>query len=145
MDLNVKDTMPVHGSVELNNRYSADTTPLRLNGSASYDNLWQLGHSIGGSFQLSPEDLTQVKVFSGYYLARVPGVDWLSLELQGTSQDSNVNTLGGIGVVGKRGRHRGPGDDFAAATEGFLPVAESRRGPQAFYQRGESWFGFVGE
>jgi hypothetical protein len=40
-------------------------------------------------------------VFSGYYLARVPGVDWLSLELQGSYQDSNVSTLGGIGAVGK--------------------------------------------
>ena len=101
VDLNVKDTPPVHGSLEINNRYSADTTPLRLNGSVSYDNLWQLEHSLGFSFQLSPEDLNQVKVFSAYYLARIPGVSWLSLMLEGTDQDSNVNTLGGIGVVGK--------------------------------------------
>jgi hemolysin activation/secretion protein len=101
VDLNVKDTPPIHGSLELNNRYSADTTPLRVNGSFSYDNLWQLEHSIGFSFQLSPENLTQVQVYSGYYLARIPGVSWLSLMLQGTSQDSNVNTLGGIGVAGK--------------------------------------------
>jgi hemolysin activation/secretion protein len=101
VDLNVKDTPPVHGSLEINNRYSAETTPLRLNGSVSYDNLWQLEHSIGFSFQVSPEDLSQVKVFSGYYLARVPEVSWLSLMLQGTKQDSNVNTLGGIGVAGK--------------------------------------------
>jgi hemolysin activation/secretion protein len=101
VDLNVKDTPPIHGSLEINNRYSADTTPLRLNGSVSYDNLWQLEHSIGFSFQLSPEDLNQVEVFSGYYLARIPGVDWLSLILQGTEQNSNVNTLGGIGVTGK--------------------------------------------
>ena len=100
VDLNVKDTSPLHGSLEINNRYSANTTPLRINGSVSYDNLWQLEHSIGFSFQVSPEDPTQVKVFSGYYLARVPGLDWLSLIAQGTSQDSSVNTLGGIGVVG---------------------------------------------
>jgi hemolysin activation/secretion protein len=101
VDLNVKDTAPVHGSLEINNRYSAFTSALRINGSASYDNLWQLGHSIGFSFQLSPEDLSQVKVFSGYYLARVPDVNWLSLEVQGTDQDSNVSTLTGIGVAGK--------------------------------------------
>ena len=101
VDLNVQDTPPVHGSLEINNRYSADTTPLRLNGSVSYDNLWQLEHSIGFSFQVSPEDVSQVKVFSGYYLARIPDVSWLSLMLQGTKQDSNVNTLGGIGVAGK--------------------------------------------
>jgi len=100
VDLNVKDTPPVHGSLEINNRYSADTTPLRINGSVSYDNLWQLEHSLGFSFQVSPEDTNQVKVFSGYYLARIPDVSGLSFMLQGTKQDSNVNTLGGIGVAG---------------------------------------------
>ncbi len=101
VDLTVKDTFPLHGSLEVNNRYSADTTPLRVNGSVSYDNLWQLGHSIGFSFQVSPEELDQVQVFSADYIARIPDIPWLSLMLDGTSQDSNVNTLGGIGVVGK--------------------------------------------
>lgn len=101
VDLNVQDTMPVHGSLEINNRYSANTTQLRINGAVNYDNLWQLEHSIGFSFQLSPEDPSQVKVFSGYYLARIPGVDWINFIAQGTYQDSDVNTLGGIGVVGK--------------------------------------------
>jgi hemolysin activation/secretion protein len=100
-DLDVKDTPPLHGSLEINNRYSANTTPLRVNGSVSYDNLWQLGHTAGASFQLSPKALNEVEVFSGYYLARVPGLDWLSLEVEGTEQDSNVSTLGGIGVAGR--------------------------------------------
>ena len=101
INLAVKDTFPLHGSLEINNRASADSTPLRLNGAISYDNLWQLEHSIGFSFQLSPEDLNQVEVFSAYYLAHLPDVSWLSLILQGTDQDSDVSTLGGIGVVGK--------------------------------------------
>jgi hemolysin activation/secretion protein len=101
VDLNVKDTLPLHGSLEINNRYSADSTQLRINGSVNYDNLWQLGHSIGFSFQVSPEDLTEVKVFSGYYLVRFPDLDWLTFMVSGTKQDGDVNTLGGIGVVGK--------------------------------------------
>ncbi len=101
VDLTVKDAPPVHGSLEINNRYSADTTPLRINGGASYSNLWQLEHTVGFNFQLSPEDLDQVRVFSGYYSARIPDVDWLTLLVQGTDQDSNVSTLGGIGVAGK--------------------------------------------
>jgi len=36
-EFDVKDTPPIHGSIELNNRYSADTTPLRVNGTVSYD------------------------------------------------------------------------------------------------------------
>ncbi len=78
IDLEVQDTLPLHGSLELNNRYSAGTTELRLNGAISYNNLWQLGHSIGFSFQLAPERLDDAKVFSAYYLARVPDASWLS-------------------------------------------------------------------
>lgn len=101
IDLEVKDTFPMHGSIELNNRYSANTTPLRLNASLSYGNLWQAGHSIGGSFQTSPQDPEEVNVFSGFYLARFKGWDSLSLMVQGSKQDSNVSTLGAVAVAGK--------------------------------------------
>ena len=101
VDLTVKDTFPLHGSIELNNRYSADTVELRLNGSVSYNNLWQLGHSAGFSFQIAPEDVEEVKVFSGFYTVRVPSLPWVNLMLQATKQDSNVSTLGGSAVAGK--------------------------------------------
>jgi hemolysin activation/secretion protein len=101
VDLYVKDKFPMHGSLELNNRYSANTSELRLDGSVSYDNLWQLGHSIGGSFELAPQNVNEVKVFSGYYLARFPEMSWLSLALQGTKQDSAVSTIGNLAVAGR--------------------------------------------
>ncbi len=100
IDLKVEDTFPLHGSLELNNRYSANTTPLRLNGSLSYSNLWQLGHTIGGSFQIAPERLDDAVVYSGFYLAPVPWVPGLSVMVQGTRQNSNVSTLGGGAVAG---------------------------------------------
>ncbi len=101
IDLNVTDTVPLHGAVELNNRYSPDTTELRINASISYNNLWGLGHSIGFSTQLAPERIGDAQVYSAYYLARIPGINWLSLLAQGTKQDSNVSTLGGTGVSGR--------------------------------------------
>ncbi|MCE9519019.1 MAG: ShlB/FhaC/HecB family hemolysin secretion/activation protein, partial [Verrucomicrobia bacterium] len=101
IDLNVKDTLPLHGAIELNNRYSADTTPLRLNGSISYSNLWQLGHTINASFQVAPERPADATVYSAYYFMPFPGVENLSLMFQGTKQDSNVSTLGGAAVAGK--------------------------------------------
>lgn len=101
IDLNVSDVLPLHGSVDLNNRYSADTPSLRLDASLSYDNLWQLSHAIGGSFQISPQNVSKVQVFTGFYTARFPGVDWFSLTLQGTVQNSKVSTLGSIDVAGK--------------------------------------------
>ena len=101
IDLIVKDTFPLHGSVEVNNRNSADTTDLRVNGSVSYNNLWQIGHSAGASFQVSPQNTSEVKVLSGYYIARFPQAEWLSLMANATKQDSNVSTLGGVAVAGR--------------------------------------------
>ena len=99
IDLNVEDKLPLHGSLEINNRYSSNTTPTRLNGSISYGNVWQAGHTAGFNFQIAPENPDDAKVFSGYYLARVS--DGLSLMLQGTKQDSDVSTLGGAAVAGR--------------------------------------------
>ncbi|EIP96899.1 hemolysin activation/secretion protein [Opitutaceae bacterium TAV1] len=100
IDLNVEDTFPLHGSLELNNRHSADTKPLRLSGSASYGNLWQLEHTVGLSFQVAPERLDDAKVFSAYYLAPVPNSP-VKLLLQGVKQDSDVSTLGSFDVAGR--------------------------------------------
>jgi hemolysin activation/secretion protein len=99
IDLTVEDTFPLHGSLELNNRYSADTTPLRLNGALSYGNLFQLGHTLGANVQVAPEDTEDALVYSAYYLARTS--DTMSLMLTGTKQDSDISTLGGAAVAGK--------------------------------------------
>jgi len=41
-----------------------------------------------------------VLVYSGYYIARHPAVDWLGLMVQGTRQNSQVSTLGGGNSLG---------------------------------------------
>lgn len=97
IDLNVEDKPPLHGSIELNNRYSADTTKTRLNGALSYGNLFQLGHTLGGSFQIAPENTDDSLVYSAYYLSRIN--ERVSLMLQGSKQDSDVSTLGGSTAV----------------------------------------------
>lgn len=101
IDLNVKDTLPLHGNVELNNRYNANTTPLRLNGAVNYGNLWQLGHAAGFSFQIAPQNIEDARIFSGYYLVRFPGVNGFTVMIMGTKQDSNVSTLGGVASAGR--------------------------------------------
>lgn len=99
VDLIVEDELPLHGSFELNNRYSANTTQLRLNGALSYANLFQRGHTIGANFQLAPENLDDAQVYSAYYLFRL--TDDFSLMLQGTHQNSDISTLGGAAVGGR--------------------------------------------
>jgi hemolysin activation/secretion protein len=101
IDLNVEDELPLHGSLELNNRYSVGTTKLRLNGALSYGNVFQRGDTIGGSFQVAPENPDDALVYSGYYLSRIN--DHLSLMLQGSKQDSDVATLGGASATIGRG------------------------------------------
>jgi hemolysin activation/secretion protein len=99
VDLNVEDTFPLHGSVELNNRQSPSTTPLRADISLRYDNLWQLGHSMTVTYQEAPLNPKDAMVISGSYLARTD-YDWLSVLIYGLKSDSAVATVGGANVVG---------------------------------------------
>jgi hemolysin activation/secretion protein len=101
VDLNVEDRLPLHGSLDLDNRQSANTTNLRLNGLLHYDNLLQRGHSLTFAFQTAPRRFKDAEVFSLAYLARVPGASWLTLNLNGVIQDSDVSTLGSMAVRGK--------------------------------------------
>ncbi len=101
VDLIVEDSLPLHGSIELNNRYSPDTTPLRFNASISYGNLWQLGHTLGLSTQIAPERIEDAEIFSAFYLARFARNPDLSLLFNATKQNSDVSTLGGAAVAGR--------------------------------------------
>jgi len=98
VDLDVEDRLPLHANVELNNYYSPNTTELRLLGGVRYDNLWQLGHSIGVQFQTSPPQTNQVRVFSASYFAPLwgdatGGVYYIK-------SNSNVAAVGDLTVLG---------------------------------------------
>lgn len=129
INLNVEDKFPLHGSVELNNRYSANTTPLRLNASINYNNLWQLGHAIGFSYITAPERRLDAEIFSGYYLLRLQNVPGLTLMLQGTKQDSKIVTtnLGSLSVAS-------PGHTLGVRANITLPGTMSADGKKNFYQ-----------
>jgi hemolysin activation/secretion protein len=114
VDLNVEDTLPLHGSAELNNRQSPSTTPLRTSISARYDNLWQRGHSMSFTYQEAPMNRKDAMVVSGSYLFRTD-VDWLNVMLYGLKSWSSVATVGGANVVG-------PGQVFGARAVMTLPT-----------------------
>src|SRR5262249_55372083 len=63
IELKVEDKLPLHGSLELSNRFSAGTEPLRLGAGLRYDNFLDRDHSIGFQFQTSPQDTDQVRVY----------------------------------------------------------------------------------
>ena len=118
VDLNVEDKLPLHGSVELNNWQSPNTTPLRVSATVHYDNLWQLGHSASFTYQIAPLRPTDAEVFSGSYLARLPDNDFVSLLLYGVKSNSDVATVGGLNVVG-------PGEIVGTRAVITLPTLES--------------------
>jgi hemolysin activation/secretion protein len=84
--LDVKDRLPLHGRVDLDNYSPPGTPELRINANASYGNLWQLDHSIGLQYGFSPNfskpslgedthlslnslDAPEVAYYSGFYRA----------------------------------------------------------------------------
>ncbi len=118
VDLNIEDKAPFHGSVELNNRRSPNTTGTRLIGTARYDNLWQLGHSFSFTYQVAPENPNDAEVFSASYLARFEDIDWLTALVYGVKSSSDVATIGGMNVVG-------PGEIIGARAVMTLPAREN--------------------
>lgn len=99
VDLQVKDTLPLHGTLEFNDRFSADTKRLRLSASVRYDNLWQRGHSLGVSYLVAPENRDEVEVVSANYLWRFERLDHL-LSLYAVRSNSDIATVGTLGVIG---------------------------------------------
>jgi hemolysin activation/secretion protein len=100
VDLDVTDTLPLHGSLEVNNRYNADTTKLRLSASLSYDNFFQRGDTGSISYQVAPEDVRDAEVTSASYLFHIPE-SRLSLLFSYLHSNSNVTALGNTDVAGR--------------------------------------------
>ena len=99
-DLNVTDQLPMHATLELDNRRSLGTTSLRLNGQVSYDNLFQRGDTASFFFQVAPERTSDAEVLGGSYLFHVPDsiVSVLGSYLH---SNSNVTTVGDLNVLGR--------------------------------------------
>lgn len=83
MALKVKDRLPLHGRLEIDNYATPGTPELRVNSGLQYNNLWQLEHEMGVSYSFTPQEMKtmggdpnfglnqpQIASYSGYY--RIP-------------------------------------------------------------------------
>ena len=82
LTLKVKDRLPLHAHIEINNKATLGTPPLRIDSAIQYNNLWQLNHQIGLEYNFSPLsmksgsyspnvfDQPMVSSYSGFY--RIP-------------------------------------------------------------------------
>jgi len=119
VDLDVKDQLPLHGSVQFDNRHTADTVPNRVTGSLSYDNLWQAQHSLSLVYQTAPSDPRNDVIESATYLAPLGGPNSVSFSYSRTS--SNVLALGTLGVLGS-------GDIYGAHWDRAMTISDASAG-----------------
>lgn len=102
VQLEVDDQLPLHGSVEFNTRQGLNTSATRVSAGLRYDNLWQLGHSVGLNLQASPQRSREVRSVSLNYL--MPnGSGGQTLGLYAASSRSQMEVLynqPGLGLVG---------------------------------------------
>ena len=89
LTLKVKDRLPWHGRIEVNDKSSPVTPLLRLDTTIQYNNLWQREHQIGFDYNFSPQEMKSdnyspdfydqpmVASYSGFYrlpLGSAPGL-----------------------------------------------------------------------
>ena len=98
IELKVEDQLPLHGSVSLNDRYSADTTRWRATANIKWDNLWQLQHSASITVTSSPEDVSETQVYSGTYSIPLDSGDYLAF--YGVISKTDVAAVGTLNVLG---------------------------------------------
>jgi hemolysin activation/secretion protein len=122
LTLKVHDKLPLHGSVEVNDRYTADTQKLRATVALSYSNLFNRLDNLALQYQTSPQDTGQLAVFAGSYTARLndrgDNLSFLYIK-----SDSNVAALGTLSVLGK-------GQIFSTRMQ--MPFINTPRSSQTF-------------
>ena len=99
LTLKVNDHLPFHGSLELNDQYTADTSQLRLLASLSYDNLFNRLDSISLQYQTTPQKPSQLGVLVASYTRNLD--EGRRLALYFVDSDSDVASLGTLSVLGK--------------------------------------------
>lgn len=102
VQLDVDDQLPLHGTVEFNNRQTPNTTATRLSASLRYDNLWQRRHSLSLTLQAAPQRPTDARVATlSYVLPVSPDGDVLSLyAVHSRSQFASLANAPGLGLLG---------------------------------------------
>ncbi len=112
VDLRVKDELPVHATVEANNRYSSNTAKTRLVGELEYDNLFQRSQSLSIQYQVAPSNPSNAEVFSASYV--IPTQEHGIWALYAVHSNSNIAAVGDVNVIGK-------GNIFGARLINSLP------------------------
>jgi len=96
--LTVNDTLPLHGSLEINNQATIDTRELRAVASLAYNDLFGRLDSLSLQYQFTPQQPDQVRVIALNYAAHFDS--GLQPSVSYVNSNSNVPTPGTLGVIG---------------------------------------------
>lgn len=97
--LNVNDHLPLHGSLDINNDYTPDTSSLRATASLSYNNLFGDLDNIAVQYTGTPQHTGQVSVANVTY-GFAPFAGGIRPSVSFTNSSSNTATIGTLGVLG---------------------------------------------
>ncbi|MFN0184155.1 MAG: ShlB/FhaC/HecB family hemolysin secretion/activation protein [Aquabacterium sp.] len=99
VELQVQDSLPLHGSVEINSKQSWNTERGRLEAGVRYDNLFQRSHSLGLNAVLSPTQMDQGSTWVLSYSAPAGpgGARWSASYAR--SRSTTPTSIGGATVV----------------------------------------------
>jgi hemolysin activation/secretion protein len=97
-ELKVEDQLPLHASLQADNRVSDGTSPTRVAASLRWDNLWGRLHSVGLSLSGAPERPADSRVLSLNY--SVPLQSGNTLAAYAVHSESDVAVVGGIESIG---------------------------------------------
>ena len=67
LTLQVKDQLPLHGHMEINDKSTPGTPLLRLDTAVQYNNLWQHEHQVGFDYNFSPQEMKPDNNISQFY------------------------------------------------------------------------------
>ena len=101
VELKVDDSLPVHASLEVNDRYSADTSRLRTTASVGYSNLFQQNHNLLLQYQTAPEDPEDVESIVASYVFGAAGIPDLRFAVYAADSNTDVATVGTLSVIGQ--------------------------------------------
>lgn len=100
ISLRVADEHPWHASLEVNDRYTSQTTKLRASAMLSYDNLWQREHSLSFQYQTAPRKREDVEAMVASYALPLRQWQDTTLVFYGVDSQTDVAALGNINVLG---------------------------------------------
>lgn len=98
VELKVDDQLPLHASLEANNKRSVNTVEGRVEAGLRYDNLFQRGHSLGFNWVVAPRNREHADILTANYGIPFASGDYAYGYI--TRSDSDTPTgIGGSTVV----------------------------------------------